>query len=161
MSKPAPQLQNSATDEDWIQALEEVEGIIVDELDDERDRHKSAAATIREKGKRKIKMLCRELGMDEEVFKAKLAERSEDRKYFERKKKRAEQMPDTKIELWADVSGQYNWLPPGDEPETVGQPETFAQRANRERIEAIQRITDEEAAAGAEALNELSGGTVN
>jgi hypothetical protein len=155
--KPAPQLQNSATDEDWVQALEEVEGIIVDEADAERDRHKKAAATIREKGKRKIEMLCRELGMDKEVFKAKLAERQEDRKYFERKQKRAEQMPDTKIELWADVSGQYNWLPPGDVPEGVE--ETFAERANRERIEAIQKITDEEQQAGAEALDQLA--TVN
>jgi hypothetical protein len=157
MSKPAPQLQNSATDEDWVQALEEVEGIIVDEADAERDRHKKAAATIREKGKRKIEMLCRELGMDKEVFKAKLAERDEDRKYFERKQKRAEQMPDTKIELWADVSGQYNWLPPGEVPEGVE--ETFAERANRERIEAIQKITDEDQQAGAEALDSLS--TVN
>lgn len=153
-SKPAPQLQNSATDEDWIQALEEVEEIIIDEAEAERDRHKKAAATIREKGKRKIEMLCRELGMDKEVFKAKLAERQEDRKYFERKQKRAEQMPDTKIELWADVSGQYNWLPPGDVPEGVE--ETFAARANRERIEAIQKVTDEEAAAGAEALDQLA-----
>jgi hypothetical protein len=160
MAKPAPQLQNSATDEDWVQALEEVEGIIVDEADAEHDRHKKAAATIREKGKRKIEMLCRELGMDKEVFKAKLAERQEDRKYFERKQKRAEQMPDTKIELWADVSGQYNWLPEGDAPE--GKAETFAERANRERIEAIQKITDEEQQAGAEALNQLAGSeTVN
>lgn len=161
-TRPPEQLRNSADDADWIQALQEVEEITVGEADAERERHKSAAATIREKAKRKIKMLCRELGMDEEVFKAKLAERSEDRNYFERKKKRAEQMPDTKIELWADVSGQYNWLPPGDEPETVAQPETFAQRANRERIEAIQRITDEEQERGEEALNQLAGSeTVN
>lgn len=153
--KPAPQLQNSATDEDWIQALEEVEGIIVDELDAEKTRHRSASATIREKGKRKIEMLCRELGMDKEVFKAKIAERDEDRKYFERKQKRAEQMPDTKIELWADVSGQYNWLPPGEAPE--GKEETFAERANRERIEAIQKITDQEQQEGADALIQLAG----
>ena len=153
-SKPAEQLRNSANDEDWIQALEEVEEIIADEANAERDRHKKAAATIREKGKRKIEMLCRELGMDKEVFKAKLAERDEDRKYFARKQKRAEQMPDTKIELWADVSGQYNWLPPGEVPEGVE--ETFAERANRERIEAIQKVTDEEAEEGAAALDELA-----
>lgn len=158
-AKPAPQLQNSANDEDWIQALQEVEEITVSEAEAEKDRHKSAAATIREKAKRKIKMLCAELGMDHEVFKAKLAERAEDRKYFEQKQKRAAQMPDTKIELWADVSGQYNWLPPGDVPEGVE--ETFAERANRERIEAIQRVTEDEQAAGAEALNELAGNTVN
>lgn len=40
-SKPAPQLQNSANDEDWIQALKEVEEITVDEADAEKDRHKS------------------------------------------------------------------------------------------------------------------------
>lgn len=159
MSKAAPQLQNSADDSDWIQALEEVEEITVDEAGAEREKHRKAAAEIREKAKRKIKMLCAELGMDLEVFKAKLAERAEDRKYFAAKMKRAEQMPDTKIELWADVSGQYNWLPPGDVPEGVE--ETFAERANRERIEAIQRVTEDEQAAGAEALNELAGNTVN
>lgn len=159
MSKAAPQLQNSADDSDWIQALEEVEEITVDEAGAEREKHRKAAAEIREKAKRKIKMLCAELGMDLEVFKAKLAERAEDRKYFEQKQKRAAQMPDTKIELWADVSGQYNWLPPGEVPEGVE--ETFAERANRERIEAIQRVTEDEQAAGAEALNELAGNTVN
>lgn len=153
-SKPAPQLQNSANDEDWIQALQEVEEITVDEAEAEKDRHKSAAATIREKAKRKKKMLCAELGMDPEVFDAKLAERAEDRKYFAAKKKRADRMPDTKIELWADVSGQYNFLPPGDVPE--GDSETFAQRANRERIEAIAAITETEQAEGAEALNQLT-----
>lgn len=153
-SKPAPQLQNSANDEDWIQALQEVEEITVDEAEVEKDRHKSAAATIREKAKRKKKMLCAELGMDPEVFDAKLAERAEDRKYFAAKKKRADRMPDTKIELWADVSGQYNWLPPGEVPEDVE--ETFAERANRERIEAIAAITETEQAEGAAALDELA-----
>jgi hypothetical protein len=159
MSKAAPQLQNSADDSDWIQALEEVEEITVDEAGAERDKHRQAAAEIREKAKRKIKMLCQELGMDLEVFKAKLAERAEDRKYFEQKQKRAASMPDTKIELWADVSGQYNWLPPGEVPEGVE--ETFAERANRERIEAIQKVTDEEQEEGGKALDELTGGTVN
>lgn len=156
--RPPEQLKNSADDQDWIQALEEVEEITVDEAGTERDKHRKAAAAIREKAKRKIKMLCQELGMDLEVFKAKLAERAEDRKYFEAKQKRAASMPDTKIELWADVSGQYNWLPPGDAPE--GEEETFAERANRERIEAIQKVTDEEQEAGSEALNELAGGAV-
>jgi len=159
--RPPEQLKNSADDQDWIQALEDVEEITVDEAGAERDKHRKAAAAIREKAKRKIKMLCQELGMDLEVFKAKLEERAEDRAHYAKKQKRAERMPDTKIEYWADVSGQYNWLPPGDEPETVGQPETFAERANRERIEAIQKVTDEEQEAGSEALNELAGSSVN
>lgn len=157
MSKPAQKPHtNQADDADWLQALQEVEEITVDEAEAERERHKSAAASIREKAKRKKKMLCAELGMDPEVFDAKLAERAEDRKYFAAKKKRADRMPDTKIELWADVSGQYNWLPPGDVPEDVE--ETFAERANRERIEAIQKITEDEQAEGAAALDELAGG---
>lgn len=152
-SKPAPQLRNSANDEDWIQALQEVEEITVGEADAEKERHKSAAATIREKAKRKKKMLCAELGIDAEVFDAMLADRAEDRKYQASKAKRAEKMPDTKVEYFLDALGQYGWLPPVEGPDA----ETPAERAARERIEAIQKITDEEQAAGAEALDDLAG----
>lgn len=151
--KPAPQLQNSANDEDWIQALQEVEEITVGEAEAEKERHKSASATIREKAKRKKKMLCAELGIDAEVFDAMLADRAEDRKYQASKAKRAEKMPDTKVEYFLDALGQYGWLPPAEGPDA----ETPAERATRERIEAIQKVTDEEQEAGAEALSELAG----
>lgn len=154
-SKPAPQLQNSANDEDWIQALKEVEEITVDEADAEKDRHKSAAATIREKAKRKKKMLCAELGIDAEVFDAMLADRAEDRKYEAAKAKRAEKMPDTKVEYFLDALGQYGWIAPA-EPVAGAEPETVAVRATRERIEAINKITEAEAAEGAEALDQLA-----
>ena len=161
-SKPAEQLRNSADDSDWIQALQEVEEITVGEAEAERDRHKSAAATIREKAKRKIKMLCAELGIDREVFDAMLADRAEDRKYQAAKAKRAEKIPDTKVELFLDALGQYGWLPPDEaQPDGAG-PESVAERATRERIEAIQKITDQEQQEGADALNQLAGSeTVN
>ena len=160
-SKPAEQLRNSADDSDWIQALQEVEEITVGELDAERDRHKSAAATIREKAKRKIKMLCAELGIDREVFDAMLADRAEDRKYEASKAKRAEKMPDTKVEYFLDALGQYGWIAPA-EPADGAEPETVAERATRERIEATQKITDQEQQEGADALNQIAGSeTVN
>jgi len=152
-SKPAEQLRNSADDSDWIQALQEVEEITVGEAEAERDRHKSAAATIREKAKRKIKMLCAELGIDREVFDAMLADRAEDRKYEAAKAKRAAKMPDTKVELFLDSLNQFSWLPPVEKGE---KPETVAERAARERIDAIQKITDQEQQAGAEALDQLA-----
>lgn len=160
-SKPAPQLRNSANDEDWIQALQEVEEITVGEAEAEKERHKSASATIREKAKRKKKMLCAELGIDAEVFDAMLADRAEDRKYQASKAKRAEKMPDTKVEYFLDALGQYSWIahdvsiPDGPGPETV------AERATRERIEAISAITEAEQAEGAAALDELAGEAVN
>lgn len=153
-SKPAEQLRNSANDEDWIQALQEVEEITVGEADAEKDRHKSAAATIREKAKRKKKMLCAELGIDREVFDAMLADRAEDRKYEASKAKRAEKMPDTKVEYFLDSLSQFSWLPPVEKGE---KPETVAERAARERIAAIQRITDAERDEGEQALSELAG----
>ena len=152
-SKPAEQLRNSADDSDWIQALQEVEEITVGKAEAERDRHKSAAATIREKAKRKIKMLCAELGIDREVFDAMLADRAEDRKYEAAKAKRAAKMPDTKVELFLDSLNQFSWLPPVEKGE---KPETVAERAARERIDAIQKITDQEQQAGAEALDQLA-----
>lgn len=157
MAKPAEQKKNSANDEDWIQALKEVEEITVGEADAERERHKSAAASIREKAKRKKKMLCAELGMDTEVFDAMLADRAEDRKYEASKAKRAEKMPDSKIEYFLDALGQYGWLPPDEaQPDGAG-PESVAERAARDRAEAIARITEQEQAEGEAALEELSG----
>lgn len=159
-SKPAEQLRNSANDEDWIQALKEVEEITVDEADAEKDRHKSAAATIREKAKRKKKMLCAELGIDAEIFDAMLADRAEDRKYEAAKAKRAEKIPDTKVEYFLDALGQYAWIEPA-EPVAGQEPESVAERATRERIKAIQKVTDEEQQAGADALNQLAGDQVH
>lgn len=155
-SNPAEQLRNSANDEDWIQALQEVEEITVGEADAEKDRHKSAAATIREKAKRKKKMLCAELGIDREVFDAMLADRAEDRKYEASKAKRAEKMPDTKVEYFLDALGQYAWIEPG-EPAEGAKPETAAERATRERIEAIQKVTEEEQAEGNALINDIVG----
>lgn len=144
---------NQADDADWIQALEEIETYDA-EIDEEKADSRDRISSIKDRQKRKVEMLCRELGIDKELFKAALADRADDRKHFAKKQKRAAKIPDAKIEYWADVTGQYHWLPPGDAPEGVV--ESFAERANRERIEAIQKITDEEAAAGAEALDQLA-----
>lgn len=161
MTKPAEQLRNTASDEDWLQALQEVEEITVGEADAERERHKSAAATIREKAKRKKKMLCAELGIDPEVFDAMLGDRAEDRAYRARKAKRAEKMPDTKVEYFLDALGQYSWVEPLPEGAKPAEGETPAERATRERIEAIQKVTDQEQEEGGKALDELAGGQVH
>ena len=149
------QKRNSASDEDWVQALEEVEELTVTERAEEDERHREAVKSLNESAKRKIKMLCRERGMDEQLFKAALADRADDRKHYAKKQKRAAKIPDDKIEYWSDVAGQYNWLPPTDE--AAPQAETFTERANRERIEAIARITEQEQDEGEQALAELAG----
>jgi hypothetical protein len=151
-----PQLKNSADDEDFIQALEEVEGIDSDR-DDAKEAHRAKMATFREAKKRKIKMLCTELGMDRDVFEAMLADRAEDRAYQAKKAERAQKMPDAKTEMFLDALGQYSWLPAPEGAE----PETVAERAARERIEAIQRITDDEQVEGQAALDELAGEAVH
>lgn len=153
------QLKNSADDEDFLQALEEIEGIDT-ETDEAKEDHRSKLATIRERKKRKIKMLCTELGMDRDVFEAMLADRAEDRKYQSAKARRVLKIPDAKIELFMDSLNQFSWLPPV-EPEPGAKPETVAERATRERIEAINKITEAEAAEGADVLDELAGGQVH
>lgn len=155
MAKKKP-LQNSADDDDVRQALEEVEEITVTEADAERDRHRKAAASIREKAKRKKKMLCSELGIDADVFNAMLADRADDRAYQAKKAQRAEQMPEAKVELFLDYLGQFSWLPPV-EPAEGEKPETPAERAVRERIEAIAKVTEEEQTEGAAVLEEMAG----
>lgn len=151
------QLKNSADDDDFRQALEEVEQIDT-EADEKKEAHRSEMATIRERKKRKIKMLCQELGMDRDVFEAMLADRAEDRAYQAKKAKRAKKMPDTKIELFLDSLHQFSWLPPVEDD---AKPETPAERAARERIEAINAITEAEQAEGAAALDELAGEAVH
>lgn len=154
MAKKKP-LQNSADDDDVRQALEEVEAITVDEADAEKKRHREATASIREKVKRKKKMLCAELGIDRDVFDAMLADRAEDRAYAEQKAARAKKMPNDKVELFLDYLGQFSWLPPV-EPTEGKKPETPAERAARERIEAIAKVTEQEQTEGAEVLEEMA-----
>lgn len=154
-TRPPEQRRNSGNDEDWIQALQEVEEITVGESEDLKERYKSDAATIREKAKRKKKMLCAELGLDAEVFDAMLADRAEDRKYEAAKAKRAAKMADSKVEYFLDALGQYAWIEPA-EPVAGQEPESVAERAARERIEAIQKVTDEEQAEGAAVLDQLA-----
>lgn len=150
-------LTNAADDDDFRQALEEVEGIDT-EADEKKEAHRSEMATIRERKKRKIKMLCQELGMDRDVFEAMLADRAEDRAYQAKKAKRAKKIPDAKIELFLDSLQQFSWLPPVEDD---ARPETPAERAARERIEAINAITEAEQAEGAAALDELAGEQVH
>ena len=147
---------NGADDADWLQALEEVEAITVDAMAEAKERFSNEMAKLKADAKRKTEMLCRELGLDKALFKAKLADRDEDRKHFAKKQKRAAKMPADKIEVWCDLAGQTSFLPPGD-PLPEGTVETLAERANRLAREAIQKITDEEQQAGADALNELAG----
>lgn len=157
-AQPAGQKPNIANDEDWLQALQEVEEIVQVEADAEKERHKAAIQAIRDKAKRKKKMLCAELGIDAEIFDAMLADRAEDRKYEAAKAKRAAKIPDDKVEYYLDALGQYGWLPADEaQPDGAG-PESVAERATRERIEAIQKITEQEQAEGEAALAELSGG---
>tara|TARA_A100001391_G_scaffold204705_1_gene201376 strand:- start:3248 stop:3721 length:474 start_codon:yes stop_codon:yes gene_type:complete len=151
-----PQLKNSADDEDFIQALEEVESIDADR-DDAKEAHRAKMATFREAKKRKIKMLCTELGMDRDVFEAMLADRAEDRAYQAKKAERAQKMPDAKTEMFLDALGQYSWLPA---PEDGAKPETPAERAARERIAAIQKITDDDQDLGNAVLEEMASGSV-
>lgn len=59
-------------------------------------------------------------------------------------------VPENEIEVFADLAGQLSFL----KPEKAG--ETDAQIAARNRIADIQKVTDEEQAAGAEALDSLT-----
>lgn len=153
------QLKNSADDDDFRQALEEIEEI-EGEAGSAKEAHRKNIATIRERKKRKIKMLCTELGMDRDVFEAMLADRAEDRAYEAKKAARASKIPEAKIELFLDSLNQFSWLPPV-EPADGKKPETPAERAARERIEAIAKVTEEEQSEGEAVLDDLAAGAAN
>lgn len=154
-AKPAEPLKNTADDDDYRQALEEIEEID-SEADGAKEEHRKNLATIRERKKRKIKMLCADLGIDRDVFEAMLADRKEDRSYKASKADRARKIPEAKVELYLDALGQFSWIAPDDEPS--GKPsETVAERAARERAEAISKVTEEEQSEGAAVLDEMAG----
>ena len=148
---------NGADDADWLQALEEVEAITVEAMAEAKERFDAEMAKLKADAKRKTEMLCRELGLDKGLFKARLADRDEDRKHFAKKQKRAAKMPADKIEVWCDLAGQTSFLPPG-EPTPEGKVETLAERANRLEQEARQKITEEELAEGEAVFGKTIGG---
>lgn len=151
--RPPEQRRNSYEDTDFAQVIAEIE-----EMDEEIASIQATAAGkiggVKTRKSNRIKIAKQELGIPSDVLKAVLAQRGLERKL----QKLAGGVPDDLIEVYEDAAGQFSLFKP-DEGKTA---KPAAQAAAEQRAAEIQKITDQEAAEGEAALNELAGGeTVN
>lgn len=148
-----PQLKNSYEDADFAQVIAEIE-----EMDEEIASIQATAAGkiggVKTRKANRIKIAKQELGIPSDVLTTVLKQRVLERKM----QKLAGGVPDDLIEVYEDAAGQFSLFKP-DEGKKA---KPAAQAAAEKRAAEIQKITDEEAAEGEAALNELTGGeTVN
>lgn len=148
-AKPKP---NSYEDEDFRTVLAEL-----DEMDEEAETIMASArgkvSAIRKRQSNRIKIADKELMIPPALIRAVRSQRKLEKKIAGI----VETLPDDMVELYVDAAGQFSFI----EPDKEHPNDTGAQVAARQRQAEIQKVTDEEQAAGAEALSELAGGTVN
>lgn len=150
--KPPEQRRNSYEPEDLAKIIGEVEEL-------REDTQEILAAARGKAGNNKkreinvIKMAEKELGIPQKIVRASLRQRDLERQL----QKNAESVGDDLVEMYVEASGQMSMFKPveGQSVSTPGEAAAIAARA------AIQKVTDEEQAAGSEALNELAGGSIN
>lgn len=149
---PPPPRRNSYEDADFAQVVAEIE-----EMDEEIASIKATAAGkiggVKTRKSNRIKIAKQELGIPSDVLKAVLAQRVLERKL----QKLAGGVPDDLIEVYEDASGQFSLFKAEE-----GQPaKPSAQAAAEQRAAEIQKVTDEEQQAGADALKQLAEGQVH
>jgi len=144
---PKPQIKNSYEDSDFEQVIAEIE-----EMDDECETISATArgkiSGVKTRKANRIKIAKQELNIPTDVLKAVLKQRKLERQLANI----SAGIPDDMVELYADAAGQFTFLKPDAEHPT----DNAAQVAARQRAADIQKVTDEEAAAGAEALDQLA-----
>jgi len=142
-----PQIKNSYEDADFEQVIAEIE-----EADDEIETISATArgkiGGVKTRQKNRMKIAKAELGIPTDLLKAVLKQRKLERQLS----KISAGIPDDMIELYVDASGQFGFI----KPDAEHPQDNAAQAAARQRAADIQKITDEEAAAGAEALAQLT-----
>lgn len=150
MSKP--QVKNSYEDSDFELVISEIE-----EMDDEIETISATArgkiSGVKTRQKNRITIAKQELGIPTDVLKAVLKQRKLERQLA----KISAGVPDDMVELYADAAGQFSFLKPDEEHPQ----DNAAQVAARQRAADIQKVTDEEQQAGADALDELAGEQVH
>ena len=142
------QRRNQYSDEDLAQIIERIEAAKEKEADT-----KATAAADRKRTIKVIEAEAKNVGIPLKSLRKTLKVRALQQKI----EAEVEGVPDNEIEVFYDMQGQSSWLEPADGSAAKSDVQVAAQR----RIAAIQRITDEEAAAGAKVLDELAGGQVH
>lgn len=147
MTSTRPPRSNSYDDADFAQIISEIE-----EMDDEIASIQATAAGkvggVKTRKSNRIKIAKQELGIPSDVLKAVLAQRVLERKL----QKLAGGVPDDLIEVYEDASGQFS-LFKADEGQPV---KPAAQAAAEQRAAEIQKVTEQEQAEGAAALDSLT-----
>jgi hypothetical protein len=146
-TRPPEQRKNSYEDSDFAQVLGEIE-----EMDDEIATIQATAAGkiggVKTRKANRIKIAKQELGIPSDVLKTVLKQRGLERQIA----KLTAGVPDDLIEVYADAAGQFSFL----KPDETHPRDNAAQVAARQRQAEIQKVTDEEQAEGAAALDSLT-----
>lgn len=148
MAKPKPKpATNSYEDEDFRTVLAEL-----DEMDEEAEAILASArgkvSAIRKRQQNRIKIADKELRIPPSLVRAVRKQRKLERQIAGI----AEDLQDDMVELYADAAGQFSFLKPDEEHPQ----DNAAQVAARQRQAEIQKVTDEEQAEGAAALDSLT-----
>lgn len=146
-TRPPEQRRNSYEDSDFAQVLAEIE-----EMDEEIATIQATAAGkiggVKTRKANRIKIAKQELGIPSDVLKTVLKQRGLERQIA----KLTSGVPDDLIEVYADAAGQFSFL----KPDEAHPQDNAAQVAARQRQAEIQKVTDEEQAEGAAALDSLT-----
>lgn len=143
------QRKNSYEDSDFLTVLKEIEEMH-DEVETVMASARGKVAGIKARIKNRIKIADKELQIPPDILRAVLSQRKLERQI----KNLAASVKDDLIEVFEDAAGQFSLFAPADGEEA----KPAAQAAAEQRKAEIQKITDEEQQAGAEALDELASG---
>ncbi len=149
------QKANSYEDDDFRQALDEYEAL-AEEREEIMASARGKVSAIAKRQKNHIKSINKELGIPSATFRTVLKQRALERKL----QQLAEDVPADEVELYADASGQFSFLRPGEDDgdEKVVTP---AQLAARRAAKKAAENEEAEQREGAEVLNELAGEQVH
>jgi len=148
-TRPPEQRRNSFDDQDLAQIIERIEAAKAKEAET-----KATAAADRKRTIKVIEAEAKNVGIPLKSLRKTLKVRALQQKI----EAEVEGVPDSEIEVFYDMQGQSSWLKPDEGSKAKSDVQVAAER----RIAAIQKITDEEAKAGTDALNQLAGNeTVN
>lgn len=148
-ARPPEQRKNGYEDADFKTVISEIEEMH-EEIESVMASARGRVSGIKTRIKNRIKIADKQLQIPPDVLRAVLSQRKLERQI----ENLAESVPDDLIEVFEDAAGQFSLFKPDDGEDA----KPAAQAAAEKRKADIQKVTDEEQAQGAAALDELAGG---
>lgn len=148
-TRPPEQRKNGYEDADFKTVISEIEEMH-EEIESVMASARGRVSGIKTRIKNRIKIADKQLQIPPDVLRAVLSQRKLERQI----ENLAASVPDDLIEVFEDAAGQFSLFKSDDGEDA----KPAAQAAAEKRKADIQKVTDEEQAQGAAALDELAGG---